>query len=81
MVEMVGFFQVMWIVMLESTKDRVLGVDTPGQQVSPRVWYGTTCLLIRDIVGSVPYSVEWEIDIVTHIGSHGARGAVVPLLA
>jgi hypothetical protein len=81
MVEMVGFFQVMWIVMLESTKDRVLGVDTPGQQVSPCVWYGTTCLLIRDIVGSVPYSVEWEIDIVTHLGSHGARGAVVPLLA
>jgi hypothetical protein len=81
MVEMVGFFQVMWIVMLESTKDRVLGVDTPGQQVSPRVWYGTTCLLTRDIVGSVPYSVEWEIDIVTHLGSHGAGGAVVPLLA
>jgi hypothetical protein len=27
----------MWIVMLESTKDRVLGVDTPGQQVPPRV--------------------------------------------
>jgi hypothetical protein len=81
MVEMVGFFQVMWIVMLESTKDRVLGVDTPGQQVSPRVWYGTTCLLIRDIVGSVPYSIEWEIGIVTHLGSHGARGAVVPLLA
>jgi hypothetical protein len=67
--------------MLESTKDRVLGVDTPGQQVSPRVWYGTTCLLIRDIVVSVPYSIEWEIGIVTHLGSHGARGAVVPLLA
>jgi hypothetical protein len=23
--------EVMWFVMLESTKDRVLGVDTPGQ--------------------------------------------------
>jgi hypothetical protein len=31
MVEMVGIHQVMWFVMLESTKDRVIGVDTPGQ--------------------------------------------------
>jgi hypothetical protein len=37
MVEMVGIHQVMWIVMLESAKDRVIGVDTLGQQVSPRV--------------------------------------------
>jgi hypothetical protein len=29
--------------------------------VSPRVQYGTTCLLIRDAVRSVPYSNEWEI--------------------
>jgi hypothetical protein len=29
MVEMVGFRQMMWLVMLESTKDRILGVDTP----------------------------------------------------
>jgi hypothetical protein len=28
MVETAGFRQVMWIVMLESAKDRVLGVDT-----------------------------------------------------
>jgi hypothetical protein len=27
MVEMVGFHQVRWLVMLESTKDRILGVD------------------------------------------------------
>jgi hypothetical protein len=27
----------LWLVMLESAKDRVLGVDTPGQQVLPRV--------------------------------------------
>jgi hypothetical protein len=46
MVEMVGFCQVMWLVMLKSTKDWILGVDTPGQYVPPRVWYGTTCLLI-----------------------------------
>jgi hypothetical protein len=77
-VETVGFRTVMWIVMLESAKDRVLGVDTLGQQVVLRVWYGTTCLLIRDVVGSVPYSDEWEIGIVTRPGSHGVRGAVVP---
>jgi hypothetical protein len=33
MVEMVEICQVMWFVMLESTKDRVIGVDTPGQHV------------------------------------------------
>jgi hypothetical protein len=31
MVEMVGVHQVIWFVMLESAKDRVIGVDTPGQ--------------------------------------------------
>jgi hypothetical protein len=34
MMETVAFRQVMWVVMLESAKDRVLGVDTPRQQVS-----------------------------------------------
>jgi hypothetical protein len=29
MVETVGICQVMWLVMLESAKDRILGVDTP----------------------------------------------------
>jgi hypothetical protein len=72
---------VMWFVMLESTKDRVIGVDTPGQQVLPCVQYGMDCLLIRDDVGSVPCSDEWEIDVVTHLGSHGAREVMVPLLA
>jgi hypothetical protein len=28
-------------------------------------------------MGSVPYSDEWEIGVVTHLGSHGAGGAVV----
>jgi hypothetical protein len=37
MLEMVGIHQVMWFVMLESAKDRVIGVDILGQQVSPRV--------------------------------------------
>jgi hypothetical protein len=49
--------------------------------MSPRVRYGMTCLLIRDDVGSVPCSDEWEIGVVTRLGSHGARGVVVPLLA
>jgi hypothetical protein len=58
MVETIGIRQVMWFVMLESAKDRVIEVDTTGQQVSPRVLYGTPYLLIRDAVRSVPYSNE-----------------------
>jgi hypothetical protein len=81
MVEMVGIHQVMWFVMLESTKDQVIEIDTPGQHVSPRVRYGMACLLIMDVVGSVPCSDEWEIGVVTRLGSYGARGVVVPLLA
>jgi hypothetical protein len=81
MVEMVGVRQVMWFVMLESAKDRAIGVDTPGQQVSPCVWYGTACLLIRDVVGSVPCLDEWEIGVVTRLVSHGARGVMILLLA
>jgi hypothetical protein len=77
-VETVGIHQVRWYVILKSAKDRVIGVDTPGQQVPPRVRYGTACLLIRDVVGSVPCSDKWEFGVVTRPGSHGARGAVVP---
>jgi hypothetical protein len=80
MVQTVGICQVMWYVMLKSAKDRVIGVDTPGQQVSPRVRYGTACLLIRDAVGSVSCSDEWKFGVVTRPGSHGARGAMVPRL-
>jgi hypothetical protein len=80
MVETVGIRQVMWLVMLKSAKDRVIGVDSPGQQVAPRVRYGTACLLIRDAVGSVPCLDEREFGIVTHPGSHGARGVVVSRL-
>jgi hypothetical protein len=43
MVETVGFRQVMWFVLLESAKDRILGVDITGQHVLPRVRYGTAC--------------------------------------
>jgi hypothetical protein len=74
MVETVGIRQVRWYVMLESAKDRVIGVDTQGQQVPPRVRYGTACLLISDVVGSVPCLDEWEFGVVTHPGSNGARG-------
>jgi hypothetical protein len=77
-VEMVKIRKVMWFIIFESAKYRVIGVDTLGQQVPPRVRYETTCLLIRDVVGSVPCSDEWEFDVVTRPGSHGARGAVVP---
>jgi hypothetical protein len=37
MVETVGIRQVMWFVMLEYAKDRVLGVEFPRQQMPPRV--------------------------------------------
>jgi hypothetical protein len=58
MVKMVGIRQVMWFVMLESAKDRVIEVDTPGQQVPPCVRYEMACLLIRDTMRSVPCSDE-----------------------
>jgi hypothetical protein len=43
MVETIGFRQVMWIIMLESAKDRILGVDTLGQHAPPHVQYGAAC--------------------------------------
>jgi hypothetical protein len=51
----------LWLVLLKSANDRILGAEPQGQHVSPRVWYGIACLLIRDVVGSVPYSDEWEV--------------------
>jgi hypothetical protein len=81
MVETVEIHQVIWFVMFESAKDRVIGVDTLGQQVPLHVWYGMVCILIRDDVGSVPYSDEWEIGVVTRLGSHGLRGVVVAMWA
>jgi hypothetical protein len=61
MVEMVGFCQVLWLVMLKYAKVRILRVDNPVQHGPPCVWYGMTCLLIRDVVGSVPCSDEWKV--------------------
>jgi hypothetical protein len=50
-----------WHVVLESAKDRVLGVDTPEQHVPPRVRSRMACLLIRNAVGSVSCSIEWGL--------------------
>jgi hypothetical protein len=46
---------------LKSAKDRILGVDTPGQHVPPCVRYAMTCLLIRNAIGCVSCSVEWGL--------------------
>jgi hypothetical protein len=62
--------------MLKYAKDRVLRVDTTGQQVSPRVQYEMACLLIRGDGRSVPCSDEWKIGVVTHSSSHGSRGTI-----
>jgi hypothetical protein len=59
MVETVGFHREMQFVMLKSANDRILGVETLGQQVPPRVQYGTTCLLIRAAIGCESCSVVW----------------------
>jgi hypothetical protein len=59
MVETVGFRQVMWIVVLESAKDWILGVATPGQHVRPRVRYITACLLIRYAISCVSCLAKW----------------------
>jgi hypothetical protein len=58
MVETVEFRQVMWFIMLESAKNRILGVETPGQHVPSCVQYEMTCLLIRYAIGCVSCSVE-----------------------
>jgi hypothetical protein len=73
MVETVGFRRVMWFVMLESAKDRIVGVDTPGQHVSSHVWYGTACLLNRKALVSLScWMSETGMSIPTW--PQGARG-------
>jgi hypothetical protein len=52
-VETVGIRQEIWFVMLKSAKDRIVGVDTPGQYVPPRVWYGMACWLIRKALATL----------------------------
>jgi hypothetical protein len=80
MVETAVVRQVMWFVILEYAKNRVIGVDTSGQKVSLRVRYGMTCLIISDVVGIVFSLGEWEFGIVTRSGSHGGRRAMVSRL-
>jgi hypothetical protein len=46
------------LVVLESAKDRVLGVDTIGQHVPPRIRYEMTYLLIMNTIGNVSCSIE-----------------------
>jgi hypothetical protein len=48
-------------VVLEYAKDQILGVDTPGQYVPPRVQYVMACLLIRNTISYVSCSDEWEM--------------------
>jgi hypothetical protein len=59
-------------VVLESAKDQMLGVDTPGQHVPPGVRYGMTCLLIRNTIDCVSCSVEWRMAsyFVTYLSSY-----------
>jgi hypothetical protein len=49
------------LVVLESGKDRILGVDTIVQHVPPRVRYKMTCLLIMNTIGNVSCSIELEL--------------------
>jgi hypothetical protein len=71
----------MWL--LESAKDQILKVDTLGQHVPPRVWYGTACLLIRNIIGCVPCSEVWKLTVFcpTHMVQEGFIGETLALQA
>jgi hypothetical protein len=46
--------------LLESSKDWFLGVDPPGQHVPPCLRYGTTCLLIRELLVCVLFESKEE---------------------
>jgi hypothetical protein len=50
-----------WHVVLEYAKHRILGVDTLGQHVPPRVRYGAACLLIRNTIICVSCLDEWGL--------------------
>jgi hypothetical protein len=50
-----------WHVVLKSAMGQILGLDTTGQHVPSCVRYGTTCLLIRNAIGSMSCSVEWGL--------------------
>jgi hypothetical protein len=70
---MATFMVCRWF-LLESAKDWFLGVNPPAQHVPPRVQYGMTCLLIRELWICVlfesngeGYGYTWD--------TPGARGA------
>jgi hypothetical protein len=67
----------LWLVLLESVLNRILGVDTLGQYVPPRVRYGMAWLLIRDAVESVACSDEWAVAWSFAQAHIGARGPAV----
>jgi hypothetical protein len=67
----------MWLVLLKSAKDRILGVDTPKQPVPPRVRYVMTCLIIEDAIGGVSCWVAWGRALCLAWNPHGARGGCV----
>jgi hypothetical protein len=54
-----GLVHGVWQV-LESAKHLFLGVDPPGQHVPPRVWYGMTCLIIRELWECVLFESNGE---------------------
>jgi hypothetical protein len=49
----------LWHVVLKTSKDQILEVDTTGQHVPPCILYGMTYLLIGNTIGYVSCSVEW----------------------
>jgi hypothetical protein len=49
----------LWHVVLKTSKDQILEVDTTGQHVSPCILYEMTYLLIGNTIGYVSCSVEW----------------------
>jgi hypothetical protein len=65
----------MWLVLLKSAKDCFIGVNSLEQPVPPHVRYGTTCLLIRNTIGSVSCSDEWGMAWYFTWDTHGAREA------
>jgi hypothetical protein len=65
----------LWLVLLQSAKDLLLGVDPLGH-VPPCVWYGTTCLLIRNTSGRVFDLVEQRGTTNTSLIPHGVRGDI-----
>jgi hypothetical protein len=71
---MVGIHQEMWFVMLGSAKDRIVGVDTPGQHVLPRVRYGKACWLIRRALVSLSCWMSGT-GMAIPTRTQGARGA------